>query len=298
MRLSGAETADYQVIRKAGMLYAELTLAGSASGIVEVELSGAPTVCTIERVPAPAKATDKPLPKLPAECWRPLNIDEGLLQRVPDLFSKPYLSPRPKSCSLQLPRSLIPPSWCISAVGEDVSGAFGFTLTDEPLRSVVKDSVFEACGIPFRQSAEGNNVTFVSQWDNFPTSAIIPLHAPAGRIALLITGVTNHMQCGVPNARLRFVHPDSSESCFELSAPVSFRSIESGPDNERLQDRSCYQVDLPRAVIGRIDGQSSGNAWAQVNVFELHADVEALHVVAVANEIVFGVMAVSVNKIE
>lgn len=294
VHLNGAETADYQVIRKAGMLYAELTLADSSSGSIEVELSGAPTVCTIERVPAPAKATDKPLPKLPAECWRPLNIDDGLLHRVPDLFSKPYLSPRPESCSLQLPWSLIPPSWCIGAGGEDMSGAFGFTLTDEPLRSAVKDGVFEACGIPFRQSAEGNNVTFVSQWDNFPTSATIPLHVPAGRIALLITGVTNHMQCGVTNARLHFVHPYGSESCFDLSTPVSFRSIESGSENERPQDRSCYQVDLPRAVIGRFSGEISGNAYAQVNEFELPKDAVALHVEAVANEIVFGVMAVSV----
>lgn len=293
VRLNGAETEAYQVIHRAGTLYVELTLADSVSGTLEVELCGAPAVCSIERISMPEKPEEPVLSLLPAEQWRPVDIDAGLLHRVTDLFSKPYLSPRPESCSLQLPWSLIPPSWCIGAGGETLGDGFGFALSDEERRNAVKDGVFEACGIPFRQSVEGNHVTFVSQWDNFPTSAVIPLHVPAGRIALLITGCTNHMQCGVTNARLRFVHHDGSETCCELSTPVSFRSIESGPENERPEDRSCYQVDLPRAVIGHFSGEISGNAYAQVSTFDIPKDTVALHVEAVANEIVFGVMAVS-----
>lgn len=295
VRLNGVATDAYRCICKAGRLYVELTVSDVASGSVDMELSGAEAVCTIQRIHAPARDASAALPELPEGLWQPLDIDGRLCHRVTDLFSRPYLSPRPQTCSLQLPWSLLPPSWCFGADGERLHGDFGFTLTDTPLRNAVKDGIFNACGVPFRQPAEGNNVTFVSQWDNFPTSAVIPLHAPAGKVALLITGITNHMQCGVPNARLRFVHKNGGETCFELSTPVSFRSIASGPDNERPQDRSCYQVDLPRAVIGRFDGMISGDAYAQVNVFELPADAEALHVEAVANEIVFGVMAASVT---
>lgn len=298
VRMDGADTNAYRIVSMAGMPCAEIMLAESTGGEIELRLSGEAAECSIPRVPARNKPVPELLPVPSGACWQPLNIDGGLCHRVTDLFSKPYLSPRPASCSLQLPWSLLPPSWCIGAGGENMTQDFDFTLSDQVLRGAVRDGVFMACGIPFRQSADGNNVTFVSQWDNFPASAVIPLHAPAGKVALLITGCTNHMQCGVPNTRLHFVHKDGSETCFELSAPVSFRSIESGPENERPQDRSCYQVDLPRTVIGRFDGRISGNAYAQVNVFELPADAKALHVEAVANEIVFGVMAVSVNKIE
>lgn len=293
--LDGKATDNYQVVSRAGMLCLEMKLSDAASGIIHLQLAGEKTVCSIARVPARNGHRHIETPVLPAQAWKPLNMDAGLNSRVPALFSKPYLSPRPKSCSLQVPWSLLPASWCIGAAGEALGDAFGFILTDDCLLAGVRDSVFEACGVPFRQSGDAakNNVLFVSQWDNFPTSVRIPLDVPAGQLALLITGYTNHMQCGVVNARLRFIHADGSETCKDFYAPVDFRSIESGPENERPQDRSCYQVDLPRAVIGQFDGRIHGNAYAQVSYMALPTDAVSVQVEAVANEIVFGVMGIS-----
>lgn len=296
VRVNGEATAAYQLVRKAGFPCAEVHLTHVQSAEIELCLSGAASVCSIGRIPPKPRAQEcTPQPR-PFAQWRTLDLDDGLCHRISDLFSSPYLSPRPTSCSLQVPWSLLPASWCIGAKGEALDAPFGFTLTDEPLRSAVKDGVFTACGIPFRQhgAADVPNVLFVSQWDRFPTSAQIKLNAPAGQFALLITGYTNHMQCGVVNARLRFLHADGTETCRELLAPVDFRSIESGPENERPEDRSCYRKELPRAVIGRFSGSIAGNAYAQVSLYEMEKPVTMLQVEAVANEVVFGLMGVSV----
>lgn len=300
VRVDGKETQSYQLVRRAGLPCVELKLADASCAEIEVELAGAAARCSVERVPAQSRAAEPIFPLLAGEKWQPLDLGESLCHKVPDLFSTPYLSPRPQSCSLQVPWSLLPASWCIGAGGEALGDAFGFTLDDAHLRRMAQDGVLEACGVPFCHNDDptANNVLYVSQWDNFPTCAEIPLAIPAGKAAVLITGYTNHMQCGVVNARLRFVHADGSETCKEFCAPVDFRSIESGPENERPQDRSCYQVDLPRMVIGRFEGRIQGNAYAQVSVVELPADTVAMRVEAVANEIVFGVMGVSCAKKE
>ena len=290
--LNGKDAADYQIIRKGDRCFLEMTL-DALSGTAELSLSGEYTPDRLHPIAAPQKETALPAPAAPA-AWTPLNMDAAFNSCVGDLFSKPYLSPRPDTCSLQAPWTLLPADWCLrpSAPG---APEYPFRLTDDALRSAVHGGVFEACGVPFRQAAEAgtNNALFVSQWDNYPNWAEFPLEAPAGWLALLLTGCTNQMQCGVTNARLHFTHPDGTETCLALTAPINFRSIESGPDNERPQDRSCYQADLPRAVIGRFTGEIHGPAWAQVNYMHVPKPVCAVRVEAVANEIVLGLLGVS-----
>lgn len=290
--LNGQAVTDYQLVRKGERCFLELTLPAS-SGTVELHLSGAETLDCLHPIADLPLDTALPAPAAPA-AWTPLNMDAAFNGRVGDLFSKPYLSPRPETCSLQVPWTLLPADWCLRPSAPDAP-EYTFRLTDDALRSAVQGGVFEACGVPFRQRAEAgtNNALFVSQWDNYPTCATFPLEAPAGWLALLLTGCTNQMQCGVTNARLHFTHPDGTETCLELTAPVNFRSIESGPDNERPQDRSCYQADLPRAVIGQFSGDINRPAWAQVNYVRVPKPVCALRVEAVANEIVLGLLGVS-----
>lgn len=295
MKVNGAVTNDYQLVRKGGWLC--LLLHAGSTGCVEVSLAGEDACCTIPtfrpaETPPPAQSRS-----FPVGPWMPLDMRQHFNSRICDLFARPYLSPRPTTCSLQLPCSLLPPTWCLRADAPAVPSP-GIQLSDEPLRQAVHEGIFTACGIPFHQisAPDDDNALFVSQWDNFPTSVQIPLNIPAGDLALLLTGYTNHMQCGVPNARLRFIHADGTETCYVLTAPVNFRSLEAGPESERPQDRSCYQIDLPRAVIGRFSGEVSGNAYAQVNAFHLPADAIALRVEAIANEIVLGVMGISILK--
>ena len=45
--------------------------------------------------------------------------------------------------------------------------------------------------VPFRTRAEGKNIVFVSQWDNFPKQATIPVGRPASHAYLLMASVTN-----------------------------------------------------------------------------------------------------------
>ncbi|MGN0972085.1 MAG: hypothetical protein ACI4OY_09020, partial [Aristaeellaceae bacterium] len=227
--VNGWEVSPDCLVEKAGMPCAAWTMTDVTSGEIVLRLSGAEVQRSVSREPLRDKPRAVLPPVPPYDRWRMLNMDGSLCHRVRELFIEPYLSPRPKSCSLQVPWSLLPASWCIGADGETMNDPFGFTLSEEPLLEQIRDDTFVACGIPFRQSgaADRPNAVFVSRWDRFPTEATIPLSAPPGQLALLITGYTNHMQCGVVNARLRFIHPDGGQTCLEMTAPADFRSIES-----------------------------------------------------------------------
>ena len=80
--------------------------------------------------------------------------------------------------------------------------------------------------IPFATPADGHSVLFTTLWDNYPTSADIPLSGNASHIYLLMAGSTNHMQWGMENVRLTVRYADGSADTIPLVNPVNWAPIE------------------------------------------------------------------------
>ncbi|OZB98873.1 DUF4450 domain-containing protein [Paenibacillus sp. XY044] len=256
--------------------------------------------------------------KLPADVkQRHIPIDHAFNARAGDLFRMEYLSPRIPFCSLQVPIHLIPSNWCVTR-------SVGMELINDRLLSRKVDErglVVTEAGITFLQQRDPQlpNGAFASRWDVFPDSLELPVGCTGRRIYLLLTGYTNQMQCGVINAEIEIIYRDGEAAIHPLIAPQDFRSMEKGPESERDCDRAVYgPVPICRVCIGDIRdsehwnesyAQPDGPDWHELNpiyVRSLYAqmkdiavkpkEIDRLKVRAVANDIIIGVLGLTVAE--
>jgi len=100
---------------------------------------------------------------------------------VTQIFKNKYLSPRPKSPTLQLPTQGIG-NWAYHSVQVNIS--------DSGLRTIAgtKNEFITSTGIPFQTPGTTNskNIVFTSMWDNYPDSIIIPLKGNASHAYFLM----------------------------------------------------------------------------------------------------------------
>ena len=229
--------------------------------------------------------------------FRTIPIDSHFNSRFVDIFADEYRSPRSPFCSLQVPTNLYPPNWSV------VDASAVTRLDDSELRGQCADGQFLAAGIPFRQPADRvPDTAFVSRWDRFPQRLSFAVPANRGQVFLLVTGYTNQMQCEVVNARIQLRYSDGSADVLELVAPFNFRSIEAGPGTERPVDSFCYgNQRLTRVRIGSalrpVPADPGDNGlYAQVVACRLRpVPLQSLELEAVANDVVFGVMGITVR---
>ncbi|WP_345953805.1 DUF4450 domain-containing protein [Mucilaginibacter sp. PAMB04168] len=141
------------------------------------------------------------------------------------IFTNQYLSPRPKSATLQLPVQGIG-NWCypLTTAKIDDSGlrkAAGsqnkFTLPQQ---------------IPFSTLNTGKNIAFTSQWDNYPRSLSVPLNGAASHAYLLMAGSTNPMQSRLTNGTITVNYEDGTKELLELKNPENWWPIEQDYDND------------------------------------------------------------------
>ncbi|WP_186325837.1 DUF4450 domain-containing protein [Paenibacillus sp. Y412MC10] len=246
---------------------------------------------------------------------RHIPIDRAFNARAGDLFRMEYLSPRSPFCSLQLPIHLIPSNWCVTrSIGMEL-------INDRLLSRQVNENglVVTETGITFLQQRDLQlpNGAFASLWDVFPDSIELPVGSSGRRIYLLLTGYTNQMQCGVVNAEIEVIYRDGETEIHPLVAPRDFRSMEKGPETERDCDRAVYgPVPLCRLRIGDIRdsehwndsyAEPEGPDWHELNQIyarSLYAqvkdiavkprDIDRVRIRAVANDIIIGVLGLTV----
>ena len=91
-----------------------------------------------------------------------------------------------------------------------------------------KSEITTPNGIPFKTPsiANVNNILFVSQWDNYPTEAVIPLSGNASHLYLLMAGSTNHMQSRFENGEVVVTYADESSEILSLKNPENWWPIE------------------------------------------------------------------------
>jgi hypothetical protein len=248
-----------------------------------------------------SKPKDKPSTYISAD------ISAYLNDEVNNIFKNKYLSPRPTSPTLQLPTQGIG-NWAYHSVTADIN--------DSGLRkkALETNSIKTSTGIPFRTPAEvgQKNVAFVSMWDNYPDSIIIPLEGNSSAAHLLMTGTTNPMQSRMTNGLVLFNYQDGTTDTLELNNPQNWWPIE----QDYYVDDYAFWIGAPRPIrislktgeeipanykYTSIKGFSNfaidGGA-ATVLDFPLHSDKKLKSVVlkAIANDVVIGLMSLTLEK--
>ncbi len=227
--------------------------------------------------------------------------------RVTNIFRNKYLSPRPDAPTLQLPEQGIG-NWCYPNTDA--------VIDDAGLRQLagVGAGIQLPGGIPFRTPGPGEapNTLFVSQWDNYPDEATVPLSGRASHAYLLMAGSSNPMQSRLDNGEVLIEYTDGTQDRLALRNPDTWWPIEQDYYADgyafRLERPVPYRVHLKTGKIIRgaaaytsikgftnraIDG---GAATVLDLPLQAGKTLKQLRVRAIANDVVIGLMAVTLVR--
>ncbi|WP_228526564.1 MULTISPECIES: DUF4450 domain-containing protein [unclassified Flavobacterium] len=157
--------------------------------------------------------------------------------KVTDIFNYEYVSPRPNTVTLQLPKQGIG-NWCYPNVSVKID--------DKGLREKAKGNgqITTPNGIPFQTPSDENqkNIIFTSMWDNFPESINIPLNGKASHIYLMMAGTTNPMQSRMINGEIKVNYTDGTSEVLPLKNPENWWPIE----QDYFVDGLAFTTDAPK----------------------------------------------------
>jgi hypothetical protein len=227
--------------------------------------------------------------------------------QVTRIFQNNYLSPRAETATLELPTQGIG-NWCYPLTQA--------TIDDSGLRRAAgaKSEIQLPTGAPLRtpSGAGAKNILFVSQWDNYPRQATLPLSGSARRAVLLMAGSTSAMQSQFVNGEVVVTYADGTTATLPLRNPDTWWPIEQDYVEDgfafRLGAPKPYRVHLKTGLITKdfnqyttIKGFSTkaidGGA---ATVLELPLDpskkLKTLTVRALANDVVIGLMSVTLGR--
>ncbi len=323
VKVNGRRAEWRHVEESVGRKLIAVTVAASADEEMEVSIRwkgrrNKPNVQEPQRASAEAERLPQPFEKIDATLCETIEMGSAFNARVTDIFRNEYLSPRSPYTTLQLPKQGIG-EWCHPLMTADID--------DSGLRARVKgsDLLQTELGIPFRTPAEGENIAYVSLWDNYPDKVEIPLDGEGRSLYLLMAGSTNHMQCHIDNGYVRAYYTDGTCSELPLVNPYNWAPIEQlfFEDGEafdrsrRVEGSSPLPLDYGSTPLYRLRLKSGEvrNDWAQVmgypgvsrivdggaaTVLELPLDPEKslshLTVEAVSNEVVIGLMSITLQR--
>jgi hypothetical protein len=224
--------------------------------------------------------------------------------RVTGIFRHEYRAPRAPFCSLAIPKQGIG-GWA----GEVNASA---EIDDSGLRAAAAGGEFQLPGgLKFATPGPGSepNIAFTSQWDPFPREVSVPLTGRARRVHLLMAGSTNWMQSRFENGEVVASYADGSTARLALVNPVNWWPIE---QDYFIDD---FQFHRPEGIPPRINlktgevrflnvaefkGRGGRIPGGAATVLELELDprkdLHALTVRALANEVVIGLMAATLER--
>jgi hypothetical protein len=244
-------------------------------------------------------------PAEPPVGWDAVDLTDVFNDKVTRIFRNAYLSPRSPYCSLAIPKQGFG-SWCNFQRSFEVEdGGLRAAADRNQGRLVLPD------GIPFQTPGLGdaNNVTFVSQWDNYPDDVTIALAGRASRVFLLMAGSTNSMQSRFDNGEVIVTYADGSTDRLALRNPTTWWPI----DQDYFIDDYAFQ--RPEAIPPRVDLRTGAVRVPDVPTFKGHGgpvrggaatvldlplnggrELKSMTVRALANEVVIGLMAVTLAR--
>jgi hypothetical protein len=224
--------------------------------------------------------------------------------RVTQIFENEYLSPRSPFCSLALPKQGIG-SWCTPTVT--------FAVDDSGLRASAGKSggqLLTPMGVPFQTPGPGQakNIVFTSQWDNYPREMAVPLHGKAGHAWLLMAGSSNPMQSRFDNGEVIVAYADGTSERLALRNPTTWWPIDQDyftddfaflrmePMPPRVSLRTGQVRILDAASFKGKGGKVPGGAATILDMpLDPQKELKSLTVRTLANEVVIGLMAVTLE---
>ncbi len=166
-----------------------------------------------------------------------VSLTENFNAKVTDIFKQEYLSPRPKSPTLQLPKQGIG-NWCYPNL--DVK------IDDSGLRQTAKNNnqITSPQGILFQTPSDSNlkNSAFTSMWDNFPDSISVALSGKASHLYLMMAGTTNPMQSRMVNGEVVVNYTDGTSEVLQLKNPENWWPIE----QDYFTNGLAFTTDAPK----------------------------------------------------
>ncbi len=231
----------------------------------------------------------------------PIDLSTAYNANVADIFHNEYLSPRSPYTTLQLP---------VQGIGEWCHPADTAYINDRYLRSA--GSVTLPDGTVFSTASDGNNIAYVSLFDNYPDSVRIPLSGSGKALGLLMAGSTNHMQVYNENASVTVKYADGSTQRLSLVPPYNWAPIE----QDYFTDGKAFSIPTPRQTrMAMMTGEISTDLGDKLDIKDVYGrqipggganviwipldpekSLSSMTLQAHANDVVIGIIGASLIK--
>jgi hypothetical protein len=230
--------------------------------------------------------------------WQRVDLAPFFNDRVTQIFQHEYLTPRPATTSLQIPKQ---------GIGNWSSNQVTFKVDDSGLRKAAgpRNEFRLASGIPFQTpSAEGaKNVMFTSRWDNFPAEIAVPLAGSGRHLYLLMAGSTNPMQTQIDNGEVVVTYKDGTTTRLALTNPTTWWPIEQDYFTDdyafRYSDLRPLRVELGTGKVYQPTAETKPVGGA-ATVLDLSLDpaktLQSLTVRALSTEVIIGLMSATLVR--
>lgn len=238
-----------------------------------------------------------------AEKFEPLDLSTYFNDKVTQIFNNKYLSPRPKTTTLQLP---------VQGIGDWPHPNLKPEINDSGLRKMAgsKNELTLPAGIVFKTPGDAalNNIVYTSQWDNYPQKVEIPLSGKASAAFFLLAGSTNPMQSRMDNGMINILYTDGTVTKLALRNPENWWPIE----KDLYLDGFAFNTGAPRPLrihlkTGKVIAAADGNLWNGKGIdggaatalgIKLNPDktLDKVTLSALCNDVVIGLMGVTLLR--
>jgi hypothetical protein len=245
----------------------------------------------------------KPLPS--GAKLETINLTQYFNDKVTQIFRNEYGSPRSPFASLALPKQGLG-GWCEPNASFDVD--------DSGLRATAAKNAGKITlpdRVPFQTpgEADAKNIIFTSQWDNYPHEATVPLSGKSSHAFLLMAGSTGPMQSRLDNGEVIVTYNDDSRERLALDNPGNWWPIDqdyfiddyafvrTGPIPPRVDLQTGKVRLLNEKTFNGTGGKVPGGAGTVLDLpLDPTKELKSLTVRALANEVVIGLMSVTLER--
>lgn len=250
------------------------------------------------------------IPTSPDAKYQFVDITPYFNDKVNNIFEYgKYLSPRSPYTTLQVPTQGMG-EWCHPMLLSHIDDS-GFRK-----QALENGNLFiMPQGIPFATTGKQNenNIAFTTLWDNYPTSLSIPLEGKASKAYFLIAGSTYHMQSHILNGQIRVTYKDGTSEVLNLVLPDNLLPL----DQDIFIDGWAFYSPQPRPWRVRLaNGKVSKHHAGEMNIpmsnspiwieggmatmldlpLNPHKELASLTLETIANEVVIGLMGVTLER--
>jgi hypothetical protein len=235
-----------------------------------------------------------------------ISLQDQFNDRVTNIFTEQYLSPRSPYPTLSIPVQGIG-DWCSYKEHEEID--------DTGIREIAaKEGIIKTPqGIPFTTpSTQTKNIVFTSQWDVYPESTEIPLSGKASHAYLLMAGSMHHMRVNMINGIIEVTYADNTTDKLELKSPDNWWPIE----QDYFEDGYAFQLSTtrpPRLYLKtgewhmdsypilsknktiKIEGGAASLLDLPLNP---QKELKSLRLRTLSNDLVIGLMGITLNRVE